>query len=60
MADLSYEIGYPDGNWVRIYLDGRAEGVPDGTSVGFTRNLIGPPASHWRGTNGRQIGCQFK
>ena len=30
MDDLAFELGYADGHWVRIYMDGRVEGIPDG------------------------------
>lgn len=30
---LAFELRYPDGQHVRIYLDGRVEGVPEGTCI---------------------------
>lgn len=28
---LAFELRFPDGNWVRLYLNGRSEGLPEGT-----------------------------
>lgn len=28
---LAFELRFPDGNWARLYLDGRTEGLPAGT-----------------------------
>lgn len=30
---IAFELRYPDGHWVTLYLNGDVKGVPDGTVV---------------------------
>lgn len=31
--ELAFELRYPDGHWVRMYKNGRVDGVPKGTII---------------------------
>ena len=33
MPAIAFELRYPDGHWVTVYLDGAFEGAPEGTMI---------------------------
>lgn len=33
MSNLAFELCFPGGNWVRVYANGKVDGVPDGTVI---------------------------